>query len=1500
MELQKKLNLNKHPGDCTPYSFIAAKNVKLSNDGRMIVNEEGLEDCNEIADAIHNDGITNFKIIGVIPTSVELVLFIINTDNNKTSIYRYNEDGTCIKVNSNWKYNGGKIKGTYTYNVKNHLIISIAEYDADVDVPLKTINLDVDNDRLDSEMSIIPEVTLPKIINLKYVSGSAYKGYYFMFIRYKIDKVNYTKWYSIGFPIYNDTIIPQVINKVCFRRKFVVDPKDYVTGYCYGNTDSFSDTKDVCNQTFEITISGGRNSLFQIGFIVCKKDSTQAFRTDDLDNKNIRFNRDILVEYNINDLTTDYYNYYNVGNIINYKNRVYISNYNEKTNNDNRILSNDQTLEDVVKQIKLQLRNKYVDGYYNSYTTLDGISEKGPYIKVATLAFGPNIAEWVYEVSNQYPFRTFNALFNGIVIQGIAVNEYLNVAFNKKIKVYSTGSSTEKEYYAAHCFIVPITYKYENNKSSYSLPSKVKVVCLTNETGILTQDAEFTSGEVIIDASKLNLDECQMRITHDAIDPRYDFEERKKNDTLIPGEVYNFFIHFVDKYGDASNGYKLYNKDKYINSVINDGSGCSIFIIHWNNNDQGCIPYYVVVSGLIPLSDISSNVRNLIAYNKIVVYTKEPITNPNTNIILDDSGELISTNKEDLYNLIKDLFIDYNNDKYNNMYAYQIINTGSYNPVENNIIYGNYDKEAKFGYYENINGDELFRIPDLKLDATPIEKDNQVIDYYYNMNNTFNKFYISVNIDHNLWNIIKELGYIGWFISYEKVEPITRYTGLLTRSDFVNSNKDAEYEEGNKTRYLGKVANNNISDKCYLYSSRFDIDDTIKYDFNTIRIDSTCVFEPYIKKNDVIDLVATTKYPYSYNMPMLGGISKNNYMPINTYNIVVGDSVINGRAGLGTALEMDDYKDLVIDGEHMYIATVLNLTRNIYINKEKELIRLNDIIYNSGNYTIEHGYNGRMTYDGVLIYNAQRVILNQGDNAIYRSDGFKYYNKHNRDTDPVWFDCTPFVEYIQFPLYSDKFFESKCYNNPPTNIVFSIKEETDYKSTAFGTFVEPKNSIDLFKDPIGNVDQYVPKLLTQYRNDIIDVTRYDKTIRRSNVIQDESEVNAWRIFPIEGYKNITENKGIITNLIGIGYYLLVHTEHSMFMFDISAALKTRDQDVQLYQPDAFEVDYKEVFTSDKGYGGLQDDLAYIIGEFGYIFYNNDFHKIYQFDNGQLKLMYDDIQLWLDKYRPINVRFAHDKYNNRILIKFDYSYDNINPNARNIIPNHNEVISYNYNTANFISLHDYYFNRSWSTKTKCYFITNHNNDGINCPLHRFTHEYNFGKFDIHMGDDSRSLYLISKQTIGEDIINNSYIDIIVNESYDIIKFLEFIKYKVRKIFNPPYNDNINNPVDLRDHPYAGDILRIFNEDNDTADININVDTINKFNRYKKPWYELTQWNFNYFRNNINDHDAPKNIPSDKLRRLYGNYFVIRFIFNNSDNKRIEFESLECAQTKFRKL
>ena len=75
--------------------------------------------------------------------------------------------------------------------------------------------------------------------------------------------------------------------------------------------------------------------------------------------------------------------------------------------------------------------------------------------------------------------------------------------------------------------------------------------------------------------------------------------------------------------------------------------------------------------------------------------------------------------------------------------------------------------------------------------------------------------------------------------------------------------------------------------------------------------------------------------------------------------------------------------------------------------------------------------------------------------------------------------------------------------------------------------VTPANSIDLFENRQGSADQFNPKANTNYREDIIDIDVYNKTICRSNVIQDESRENSWLKFSLEAYKNITENKGCL-------------------------------------------------------------------------------------------------------------------------------------------------------------------------------------------------------------------------------------------------------------------------------------------------------------------------------------------------------------------------------------
>lgn len=175
------------------------------------------------------------------------------------------------------------------------------------------------------------------------------------------------------------------------------------------------------------------------------------------------------------------------------------------------------------------------------------------------------------------------------------------------------------------------------------------------------------------------------------------------------------------------------------------------------------------------------------------------------------------------------------------------------------------------------------------------------------------------------------------------------------------------------------------------------------------------------------------------------------------------------------------------------------------------------------------------------------------------------------------------------------------------------------------------------------------------------------------------------------------------------------------MFNGDSTLKTENKDIQLSQPDAFETNYVEVFTSDHGYGGLQDDLSFVIDQFGYIFYNNDFRQLFQFDNGKLNVIDQDITLWLKKINAKNVRFANDKFNKRILIKFDYT-DGINA----------DVLSYHYDNGGFVSLHDYYFTEAFNTKIKLYMLSrDFNTPNNNDKVYTFNEQDEYGIIPIQM-------------------------------------------------------------------------------------------------------------------------------------------------------------------------
>ncbi len=371
---------------------------------------------------------------------------------------------------------------------------------------------------------------------------------------------------------------------------------------------------------------------------------------------------------------------------------------------------------------------------------------------------------------------------------------------------------------------------------------------------------------------------------------------------------------------------------------------------------------------------------------------------------------------------------------------------------------------------------------------------------------------------------------------------------------------------------------------------------------------------------------------------------------------------------------------------------------------------------------------------------------------------------------------------------------------------------------------------------------------------------------RSAVISDEGRTNNWRWFENDAYKNIEENKGNITNLLTIGNYLYIHTEHSLFAFSEDNTLSMNNKNLQVATPDVFDTEYKEVFITKLGYGGLQDKDSWISGQFGYIWFNNDTKQILKVYSNSMDIISKDIQEWLENCDIVNVKFANDIINNRILINISIKDKNWNIKYF--------TLSYNILSKTFISFHDYHFTKSYNTKNKLYYLTN---DTIN--------QYNKNSYGSNI-DNSKS-YSVS---------------FIVNDYYNVIKYLENIIYKLRER-NIKSEDYIYSlipsggdfPVEKGLIPYEGTGIRVFNDIIDTGNIVFNsIDSTtnepkNTINEFKTPYWNLGNWNFNYLKDFNNSLDS----------RLYGNYFVIHFFFGNV-NTLIEFEDFDTNMTKDKNL
>jgi hypothetical protein len=1281
MEIVKSLNLNKVPQQVENNSLVCAKNIKISSDGTYITNEEGIKSIYSVNDSAS-------KIVGVIACNTELVIFQHNTTNNKSDIYRYNEiDNSLRLVPTGWKWEGGVVKGTYTYNINDQLIIAITEINSTDGNVLKTINLDTstENDK-DNYYHLAPDVPHAYMRLNNIILGTSMPcGTYYMFIRYKITTNTYTKWFPIGIPY----IIANIEDKEIINHYYPSGNDTSAARNMRTTVKMPINSNKESNTNYEFILKFEEFDIykeFQLGYILDTHNETvcRIWQEFDIDSTvSVIFNGVGAKEYNIDDMLENAFDLTNVDTICNYRNRLYVANYEENN-----------------------FINKNYEAYANRVKVRYTLTEfESPIQTNSNAVFYTSSKEVKFNIkttqgnsrSDEKEYVSFSDIFNAFATNpNLTSGCYL---------IDTNGIHRNIDY----CLLyineneINTTLAYSRFIETGEIINWENIFPITNTT-VYNSDGTVNNNFTIV--TSIQVKNIQRKKYDTTInDFKYNINLHKRS--LIPNQVYNFFIHFVNANGTFTNGFKLKNDNSNMFSITDR-------------------THPITVSGETILADVNKSSADDIFDNELI----------NTNRVCD--------------------------------------------------VFNNFKSSTRqFGYYTNSNGDSLFKAPDVKTRPNDI-----------------------IGIECTEIDIPQE--FVGYFITYEEVENNVLYTSLVRykTSSGGTLTKDPKFY---------------ASDVFLLNRPYRGLYGNLEYSINNILGDSPT----YINGTDTRYLIRNSKIHRS-----------------SEYS--------------------EEYIDIDIDltaspTDIAYkVYNIYGINKYIYTNKNKNLIRLGDIRYvknnNRDNLIFKEdensdifNYPGFITDDEIIIYDPSMYV---GD------DGYPKNSTTGNDiTTGQYANAYKFRKYCITDINLRNIKESS------ETISYPDKQSAD-RPVLTSIIVRPINQSDLFELNIANYDTIDKKKYINRNTEIIYVNNFNRTIRRSDVISDESFENSWRIFRPNNYKVISENKGNITNIVGVGLYLLVHTEHSLFMFNRDASLKTQDKDVQLTIPDAFDTEYQEIFTSDKGFGGLQDRNSWMINQYGYTFYDNDSKNIYTFDNGALNILSLPICKLLESLDIVRIIFSDDTtINNRFIISIE------DKNGEYI------TLSYNYLVKKWISLHDYYFKRSHSTKNKSYFIIDQNSIFTfdNTKICKFeSMQINNAKFPVYLSERGDISY--------------SYLDVIYNEAYTHVKSLEFISYVLSEVID--YFSHINQAEECSNKKYSGYQCIIYTDSTYSGLLDINTANLkNQFNNYKYPYFDKGKWNFNYFRNYIER-------PNADLRSLiYGKYIVIRFIFNNDSGIKFKLEDVD---------
>lgn len=1455
MQVKPKLSLNNSPTNCEEGSLVFAKNVKVDTDG-SIVPDYGYDAITVVSD-VHKG-----KIVGHI-VGLDNTIYFFFKDN---VIVEYNElKNTASVINCAWKYEAGaEIDGYVTTNVSGEKILTVAQYKENGNTPLQHINLKYCNTKDDTSVyNQAPNIPIANLILNTTYAKTIPNGVYVFYIRWEIRDKVYTPWMLCSHPVFAG--VNTRIDTIQGGVKYVDTKRD--------SAKSFIFNLNVLDNTVARLSTYKK---FQLGFVLTHDDATVARSwkvfnvTDTLKNTRtypIYFDYENVDEVNIDDMQMSIYELYNVRNVVNFKNKLYISNYKESDFNDK---DNLDILKNAIYGINSPSYDKGVSNNSNINSTYNGHVLNFNYSKGYFDTYENNIPiGHLFAHGGGY----YSAGLTWGITKAVKIGE---TEFEKAVTFDVCWDSKINPDLATVCNI-------NNNIEGFAPFGSLPEGLSTTDGGptrfmreLATYDGLWIYGPRTDITTKnhpwYNISLKRRDVDYKTSPLTFIYGSTESKDVnAIAGARYHVFpfnttTRTYSKEGET-NPTKIGwpSRDKGIDdaarsyikrNVADEIEGqkyCAIAYMYFTN---GATKYYVNFSSYKDDKDYCIDVFSSASYDS-------------ASLLLDDVGiDNVNKIKNKLCNYVYNNYLSNNNNNIvgldeSGMLIIRVTDPDTYNTIEIpvnsvNVVFKFYEFSTsspdEIGDNDNSNFNVRF---DVKLKTTTYEVPITFAPSHTISNNS------SLNND----NI--QSATLMPYSTYNYYAHLVKANGMITNgikiAKFTNAGVDS-----NKLITPKFILYNNVSNISNDYVSWFisieNVGKKIAECFNIV----------YANGNNYASCLEVDAMLYNLN---------NKIKIIDSSGNPVTNEARYASCGVSNPIEAFGNCGFVYwngrnhSGEHLYIE----------IDNDESNKDVHDLIKCTPYYPLTAGtyaVSGTDLFTGSYLCYVKKPTYRLGLNTYVAGKDVYKVNRTNG------LSLTDFESYIQMQSSNTVTIHSNFnlnYLSLTTDIedqIFTIgSASTGYKQAAKVINSAQLSFIYELKSMYKDFTNQVFRSYTEYSR-----TQFDNTVRVSNVLSDETFNNSVYTFAPNDYYNVPTNRGIIVKLMAISTYIYVHTTGALYRFDGSETITSNDKTIQLKESEPFVNGITAILDSQYGYAGLTDKHSAVATFSDYYFYDSVSNHIFGFaGQGGIKII--DTSIWelLKYYKPTTCNVISDEINNRIMFDFGWTDNN---------GSHNFCISYNTLTNTFVSLHDLSLNNAFNSRRNCYSYKKN-------LVSLFGGNTDMTK---HYGDDAKAdCYIKDYCTTSKRTDTGYVIDIVLfpDNGVNVINSIHYIARLLKT-----FADKLHNYIRPIGYDRTNPVNNLFVW-SDSAESNV-VDSNNDasvLNSYKGFSYDKGQWTVNYLRNILNAdniYNYPNNyqvdkkddkcnvtqvhrsLISDQNSLVYGRYFVISLMFND---KPFKLESID---------